>query len=252
MVSPGTSPPPITEREYPPAHSKIPLTKDILERIVGFQVSSFPGRYVEAFTHKSASRETRTPSLERLEFLGDSVISFVVAKYLFDAHPNEDEGFLTRLRTRLTCSATLASFARILGLQDYIVMNGISMVSRWNTNDRTLEDAFEALVGAIYMDRGLCVAKNFFLGLVEKYVDKKDLLENSNFKDILLRWARAQGEPIPVFESNKIHNQQGVLIHDTVVKLKGVVGRGADVSKKKAEMKAAKMALLLLKVPLST
>lgn len=244
-----SSPPPSeTEREYPPAHCKRPLTQEILQTILGVHVASFPGRYIEAFTHISASKETKVSSLERLEFLGDSVISFVVAKYLFDTYPKEDEGFLTRLRTKLTCSATLANFARILGLADYVIMNGVSMVSNWNTNDRVLEDVFEALVGAVYLDRGLCVAKSFFLGLVEKYVDKQDLLENSNFKDILSKWARAQGEQPPVYESNRVQTHNGSMVHDTNVTLKGATGRGVDMSKKKSEMKAARMLLLHHKV----
>lgn len=240
-----------TVTEYPPAHALVPLTQDILEQsILGCQVSSFPGRYIEAFTHKSAAREIGAPSLERLEFLGDSVLSFIVAKYLFDTYPDKDEGFLTRIRTKLTCSATLASLARVLRLSDYVVMNGCSMMSKWNANDRVLEDCFEALIGALYLDRGLPVAKTFFCGLVEKYIDKNDLLENNNYKDILMRWTQANGEPMPKYAFTRVPSvaHQGKFVYDVTVRVAGKTGRGLDTCKKKAEMRCAKMVLLELGV----
>lgn len=236
--------------EYPPAHALVPLTRDAVEHMVGCAVSTFPGRYLEAFTHKSASRETRVDSLERLEFLGDSVISFVVAKYLFDTYPREDEGFLSRIRTKLTCSATLASLGRAIGLHNYVIMNGMSMAFKWNTNDATVEDVLEALVGAVYLDRGLCMAKSFFLGLIETHVDKKDLLENNNYKDLLLRWARQHDVPAPTYESTRVPSaaRDGTTVYDTFVTVGSIKGRSVDVIKKKSEMKAARMALLELKV----
>jgi ribonuclease-3 len=242
----GASTTTTVEKEYPPAHALAVLTQHDLERILGVQVSMFPGRYVEAFTHKSAARELRAPSLERLEFLGDSVISFVVAKYLFDVYPDQDEGFLTRIRTKLTCSATLASLARVLGLSQFVIMNGCSMAAKWYANERVLEDVFEALVGALYLDRGLTVAKTFFLGLVEKYVDKRDLLENNNYKDILMRWTQTKGETLPSYVSHRVTSHQGYLVYDTTVSAGTKVGRGVDANKKRSEMRAAKMLLLEL------
>lgn len=232
--------------EYPPAHSIRMLTRDILEKeILKTKVLTFPGPYIECFTHKSASKETHTPSLERLEFLGDAVISFIVAKHLFDEFPRENEGFLTRIRTKLTCSATLASLARVLQLHDFVIMNGMSMVNKWNSNDKTMEDVFEALVGALYIDKGLLAAKEFYLTLVDTYIDKKDLVEsNSNYKDILNKFAQGKGDPAPVYVSTRVQSIiDNTLVYDTTVTVCGKTGRGIDTNKKKSEMKAAKMVL---------
>lgn len=250
-VSPSVSPTASsrTEIEYPPAASIEPLTVDALERILGCHVSTFPGRYVEAFTHRSAAYELRVPSLERLEFLGDAVISFVIAKYLFDSYPNEDEGFLTRLRTRLTCSATLASFARLLDLGKYIVLDGKGIVYKSYEKDAVLEDAFEALVGAVYLDRGLVVARDFLVSLVERYVDKDDLLKNNNWKDILVKYCQSKQLPLPAFISERMPALRGGgMMYNTTVTVCGVTGRGVDTMKKKSEMKAAHVVLLQLGV----
>ena len=125
------------------------------------------------------------------------------------------------------------------------------MTYRWNTKDSVLEDALEAVIGAVYLDRGLVMARTFIINLIEKYVDKKDLLENNNFKDILIQWCRAQGEPLPSFESNRVASAAhgGKLVYDTAVTVKGVTGRGVDASKKKSEMKAARLVILELRIP---
>lgn len=227
------------------------LTRNILEqKILGFQVSEFPGRYTEALTHANAAKELGVPSYERLEFLGDSILSFTIAKHLFETWPNESEGFLSKIRTKLTCSATLANFGRSLELQKYIVVTASDFDAGRHLVDSTVEDAFEALVAAIYMDRGLVVARNFVLRMVGM-VDRDDLLTENNFKDVIRKYVKDKSLQREVYDTQKIPSVSGNGdLFDCVLTIPGVgsVGRGVDTVKKRAEMKAAKVACIQLRL----
>jgi ribonuclease-3 len=108
--------------------------------------------YQRAFTHKSALKEYEqfTESFETLEFIGDSVLGFVITKFLFDRHESKQEGFLTKARTKLVRGETLAKIATKLGLEKLVIMDEKGMRNGWNNNPKILEDVFEALIGAIY------------------------------------------------------------------------------------------------------
>lgn len=241
------------EQEQLPPGQLVDLTRCLLERTLGFQVVTFPGPYLTCFTHKSVSNYYKRPSYERLEFLGDSVINFTVAKYLYDTYPDFQEGMMTKVRTRLTRSETLAYLATCLQLDRFVFMSGKGLYRKWNTNTRILEDCLEALVGAVYLDMGMVHAKNFFLGLIEKYVDMDEMMKDKNYKDVLMRTMHARSKPLPVYESEmlvQVENEKRVKYFKVTVEIDGRRGIGHGRTKKNAEQEAAKDILLQMGVPL--
>lgn len=240
------------EQEALPPGQLVDITRELLERTLGFQVVHWPGPYIECFTHKSVSHYYKRPSYERLEFLGDSVINFTTAKYLFDRYPTEDEGFMTKLRTRLTRSETLAYLASKLQLDRFVFMSGKGLYRRWNTNKRILEDCMESLIGAVYLDQGLAQAKNFFVHVVEKYIDFEDVLKDRNYKDILMRRQHACAKPLPVYEceTHQSRDEHRTRLFCVSVCIDTHVGCGTGRTKKEAEQAAARDVLLKLEIPL--
>ena len=220
------------------------LSRDVLERLLGFKVMDF-NKYVTVFTHKSATKMTKGDSYERYEFIGDAVINFVVAKLLFDMYPHEDEGFLTRVRTKLVSGKCLARLAWNLGLQNFVIMNQRSMRHGFNTNPRILEDVFESLIGCIYLDLGMVSAKTFLLSVYQRFIDFNDILRDNNYKDGLMRYAQARGMPLP--EYVVVHTSSDASAAFVVqVGLQGALGQGVGPSKKHAEQEAARHLLFLL------
>lgn len=219
------------------------LTQPALEALLGFRVLDF-SKYVSVFTHKSAMKVTNGDSYERYEFIGDAVINFVVAKLLFDMYPRADEGFLTRIRTKLVSGKCLSQLAWHLGLHNFIIMNQRSMRHGFNTNPRILEDVFEALVGCIYLQSGMVTAKTFLLSVFQRFVDFNDILRDTNYKDGLMRYAQARGMPLPEYVVvSSASSTASFVVH---VALCGRVGQGAGASKKQAEQEAARTLLGLL------
>lgn len=241
------------EQEALPPGQLVDLTRELLERTLGFPVVHFPGSYLQCFTHKSVSNYYKRQSYERLEFLGDAVVNFTTAKYLFDRYPDEDEGFMTKLRTRLTRSETLAFLAEKLQLDRFVFMSGKGLYRKWNTNKRIMEDCMESLIGAVYLDQGLAQAKNFFIGLIEQHIDMNDMLKDRNYKDIAMRRQHACGQPLPVYECETLiqtDNERRIKIFCVRVEIDSHVGHGTGRTKKEAEQAAARDVLLKLGVPL--
>lgn len=219
------------------------LSRDALEAVLGFRVMDYD-KYISVFVHKSATRGTGRESYERYEFMGDSVINFVVAKYLYDKFPGADEGFLTRVRTKLVSGKFLAGLAERLGLQRFVVMNRKAIQQGWYNNARIKEDLFEAMVGCIYMDLGMLAAKSFLLDVIERYSCFDDILQDTNYKDALMRFAQSKGMALPEYKVVMEPHRSGVPHFHVAVLLQGAAyGRGADASKKGAEQKAAQQAL---------
>lgn len=220
------------------------LTKESLEEVLGFKVFDF-APYITVFTHKSAMKLTQGDSYERYEFIGDACINFLVARLLFDMYPAADEGFLTRVRTKLVSGTCLSQLAWKLGLQNFIIMNQRSMRHGFNTNPRILEDVFEALVGCIYLQNGMVSAKTFLMSVFNRFVDFNEILRDTNYKDGLMRYAQARGMPLP--EYTVVNTSHDASIAFVVrVSLNAFVGQGMGSSKKQAEQEAARHLLYLL------
>lgn len=222
-----------------------------LKNLLGF----VPGNvhlYKMAFRHKSVAviiKDGAKNSNERLEFLGDAVLGSVVAELLFKKYPYKDEGFLTEMRSKIVSRANLNQLSRKLGLNELIQFDA-RMISFPNKQGSLLGDAFEALIGAVYLDKGYVFTKSFLLNrIIKPHVDIQ-LLEQTetNFKSRLIEWCQHTGKEIlfqqidnPEGESAKMFSVEAVV--DGVV-----CGLGRDFNKKSAEKLAAEKACELLKI----
>ena len=217
------------------------VTKPQIEQLVGTKIKNLD-LYQKAFTHKSALKEYEqlNESFETLEFIGDSVLGFVITKFLFDQYESIQEGFLTKARTKLVRGETLANIAKILGLEKMVVMDEKGMRNGWNNNPKILEDVFEALIGALYMDLGLLHAKEFVLRIYNdrKYIDLNLIMVDDNFKDHLMRYCQLNNWQLPEYRVSGHH--EGIFYIDIYVNGQ-FMSRGAAKSKKQAEQNAAKL-----------
>lgn len=227
-----------------------PLTKEALESTLGFPVNNF-AMYQQVFTHKSCANKFQ-PSYERLEFLGDSVISLCVARWLLESYPEEQEGVLTRLRTKLVSGKCLSKLGAHLQLHRFIQMNERALASGWNHNSRILEDVFEALIGAMYYSEGLVVARDFLLNLYQTCIDFTELHREENYKDQLMRYTQSKAIPLPEYILLAVHPARGDGCKPTfevTVTVEGKTGWGTGHTKKQAQQAAAKQTLRELNVP---
>jgi ribonuclease III len=183
------------------------LTRKDIETIIQMRPVNL-NHYKQAFVHKSVQKfirgmdnppEYMKESYERYEFLGDSVLNLIVANYLFTKFPNESEGLLTRLRTKLVNGKTLSLFAKKLDLGQFIVLSTNVEKINGRTNNRILEDIFEALICAIYLDLGFKRAETFIITTIERCIDFDKLLQDDNYKDILLRFCQSKMKCIPTY-----------------------------------------------------
>ena len=211
-----------------------------IEKLVGTKIKNL-SLYHRAFTHKSALKEYEnlTESFETLEFMGDSVLGFIITKFLFDRFEERQEGFLTKARTKLVRSETLADIALKLGLNNMVLMDEKGQRNGWNNNPKILEDVFEALVGAVYMDLGLLHAKEFVLRIYNdpKFIDLNKIMIDDNFKDHLMRYCQIMNLPLP--EYRVVGHHEGIFYIDTYINGQ-FGGRGEAKSKKQAEQLAAR------------
>jgi ribonuclease-3 len=185
-------------------------------------------------------------SNERLEFLGDTVIKCIVSEYLFRRYYEEDEGFLTRLKTKIEDKDSLARYAKRLGIDHYMIISKQIEENHGRNSHKLLEDCFEAFVGALYLDLGFQICKDFLTIILETEVDYSEILwRDTNYKDQLLRFFHKNKWSHPVYVEIKaegpIHNRtftMGVKDFDG-----NILCEACDVSKKKAEQKCAMLAL---------
>ena len=204
---------------------------------------------VEALSHRSWLNETGgsvTADNERLEFFGDSLVDFLVAEYLMRCYPLAREGLLTKLRAELVSEAGLVLVAEELELGRFLLLGHGEELSGGRSKPSLLANAVEAVVGALYLDGGLPVAR----ALLEKYMfPRADELQvaggtGQDRKSALQELVQARDGTVPVYrlvgESGPPHQRRfevAVLVHDTVV------GTGSGTSKKIAEQAAAAAAL---------
>lgn len=222
-----------------------------LKNLLGFTPSNIK-LYQMAFRHKSVAKAIKDGvknSNERLEFLGDAVLGSVVAELLFKLYPYKDEGFLTEMRSKIVSRANLNQLSRKLGLNELIEYDA-RMISYPNKQGSLLGDAFEALIGAVYLDKGYHFTREFlYVRIIKPHVDIHTL-ENTetNFKSRLIEWCQHVGKDIqfiqvenPEGESSKMFSVEAVVDGE-------VVGLGRDFNKKSAEKLAAEKACDFLHV----
>jgi len=215
-----------------------PLSRDRINALVGTKIKNME-LYQRAFTHKSALKRYSglTGSYETLEFMGDSVLGFIITKHLFDLHEKEQEGFLTKARTKMVRGKTLCEISKVLGLDKLILMDEKGERNGWVTNDNIMEDVFEAMVGAIYLDLGMVHAKNFVL---DSFTKVQTSLIDDNYKDQLMRWCQALKYALPEYRVDGQINSNFCI---TVIVDSMTCGSGYATTKKQAEQNAAEIVL---------
>jgi ribonuclease-3 len=220
------------------------MTEDLadLERRLGV---AFGDRdlLLRALTHPSFSLEEGGDDYERLEFLGDAVLSSVIAAYLFDTFPSEPEGVLTRMKSTLTSGRTLAAVARELGLGPHVRLGKGAL--READRDSVLENAFEAMVGAVYVDAGPAAAGGLVLRCMASRLDGEALLSTvSDPKSRLQEVTQGLGLGLPEYEIADATGPAHEPRFTARVKVGGVdaaIGQGAS---KQAAQQAAALAAL--------
>ena len=262
--------------------SKPHLNRDQITKIIGFKPKNLD-LYRRAFVHKSLQKNVKymqsinepvqdymLESFERSEYLGDAVLNLVTAEVIFDKYPDRDEGFLTRIRTKIVRGSNCAKLAKVLDLGSYII-TGSGTVRIKNSdgtviNDRILEDVFESLICAIYKDLGFIHAQTFIKKLITENIDF-DQLANSddNYKDILMRYTQICGFELPIYKTLSSHGPGHNRNFEVSVSLKrsnaylqsilfensenivheSEYGRGIGLTKKEAEQNACKNAICL-------
>lgn len=206
----------------------------------------------QALTHRSYLNENPDVPLsdnERLEFLGDALLDFVVAEYLFTHFPDFQEGALTSLRAALVQERTLASFARSLGLGDYIRLGRGESTSAGRDRPPLLCATFEALVGAIYLDQGLEAAQRFVLAQILPAVDRiiQERLDK-DAKSYLQEWSQGLWQLTPVYRTVAERGPDHAKEFTVEVWIgHEVYGVGEGRSKQSAEQAAARAALARLR-----
>ena len=196
--------------------------------------------YYQAFTHTSFSNENPSCiSYERLEFLGDAILEFIISEYLYKERQLE-EGVMTKMRASYVCEEALATYARDLKFQDDIKLGGCE--SELGPNDTIMADVFEAFIAAMYLDMGLEFTKDIVLGIVTKYIDRNvDFLHDykSRLQELVQTGKKSVVYEL-VDEYGPAHNKTFVAraVVDGIV-----LGEGTGSSKKSAEQMAAKEAL---------
>jgi ribonuclease-3 len=215
-----------------------------LKNLLGF----VPGNlslYRLAFRHKSVAQAVKKGvknSNERLEFLGDAVLGSVVAEVLFKMYPYEDEGFLTELRSKIVSRNNLNALARKLGL-DNLIQYDNRMVNSTRQGS-LLGDAFEALIGAVYLDKGYDFTKGFLINrIIKAHIDIHTLEQTeTNFKSKLIEWCQRHGKDV-LFELTQNLDGESTKLFTVQVNIDGdIMGLGKEFNKKNAEKLAAEKA----------
>ncbi|MEJ6981039.1 ribonuclease III [Pedobacter sp. P351] len=222
-----------------------------LSNLLGF----VPGNvklYKMAFRHRSIAvvlKNGTKNSNERLEFLGDAVLGSVIAEELFKRYPYKDEGFLTEMRSKIVNRANLNQLARKLGLGDLIEYDN-RIVNYPNKQGSLLGDAFEALIGAIYLDKGYNFTQNFLLNhIIKPHIDIHTL-ENTetNYKSKLIEWCQRHGKDVTFELIANAEGDSAKLFTIQVTVDSENVGSGRDYNKKNAEKLAAEKACEVLNI----
>ena len=213
-------------------------------RILGYQFKQ-KSLLTLALTHRSAA----SPHNERLEFLGDSVLSLVIAEALYNQHQDQAEGVLSRLRSYLVKGETLAAIAKEIKLGDYLIMGQGELRSGGFRRASILADALEAVFAAIYIDGGFEKSKSVILAMFKSRIDDDNLISQiKDAKSLLQENLQSKGMDLPEYVLVKTvgeeHEQEFyVKCH---LKTLNLSAEGSGPSRRKAEQKAAKSMLLML------
>ena len=212
---------------------------DVIHQIIGFKPLTI-GYYKKAFTHKSLGRidsDGNVYNFERLEFLGDSVLSTIVAHYLYEEVPEEDEGYLTKMRSKIVSRKHLNELGKELGLANHMFKHDTAT----NLSDNVHGNMFEALIGAILLDRGYVYCEKFIKKrVIDPHIDIKKLEGKiTSYKSILIEWCQKEKKEFK-FEIKPVNEDSRNVSFRVLLYIGGeVVSKATAASKKAAEEKAA-------------
>ena len=196
----------------------------------------------EALTHPSYANENYCPHNQRLEFLGDAVLELAMSTYLYDKYRTFDEGDMTKRRAQSVCEEALVIYADKFNLSDFLLLGHGEEIKGGRTRASLIADAFEAILGAIYVDQGFEAALKVFEKIVLPYIGEVNIIQDYKTKlQELVRTDRMSLQYEIVSEKGPAHNKT----FESVVKMENGVtlGRGIGKTKKEAEQNAAKEAL---------
>ena len=229
-----------------------PPTAEHLERLTGSPCSRRL-IYRTALTHRSVlfdhqGDNGKPESNQRLEFLGDAVLDLLISEHLFKLYPESDEGHLSNNRAKIVNRKSLASFARELRLGEHLIIGESADKQKIRSSESALADAFEALVGAIYIDQGLAGAERFIMAHVIDRVDLRKIVDAEyNYKSRLIEYTQSRQLPPPLYAVIAEEGAEHEKSFTVEVSCKGVaLGRGTAPRKKDAEQLAAKEAMTML------
>jgi len=230
------------------------VNREDIQEILGMKIKNIT-HYQRALVHKSIYKAVKRyqgekplqeyllQHNERLEFLGDSVLGLIIANYLFHKYPDNDEGFLTRIKTKLVNGVQLSKLARQINLGKYILMSNHVQNIKGRNSQKILEDAFEALLAAIFKDLGFEAVDSFVTNLIDN-LDFTEILFEDNYKDILLKYSQKVFGTTPeytlVSTDGPPHNRQFQVV--VIINNKNY-SMGWGKSKKQAEQVAAEQTL---------
>lgn len=199
----------------------------------------------QALTHRSSPGENN----ERLEFLGDAVLDFVISEVVYRSHPNAPEGDLSKLRASLVKDASLGKLAMGLGLGEHLILGGGERKSGGHRRESILADALEALFGAVYLDAGFdaaaAVVKQAFGDRLSNLPSVDDLRDP---KTRLQEWLQAQGFGLPEYELVKVSGKAHRQLFDVSCSIRddGQISTGSGSTRRNAEQEAARAMLTFL------
>lgn len=207
--------------------------------------------YQQAFSHSSFINDFNMDRLahnERLEFLGDAVLELTVSRYLFDKYPNLPEGNLTKMRATIVCEPSLVIFANKIELNQLILLGKGEEKTGGRTRPSLVSDAFEAFIGALYLDQGLDVVWKFARKVIFPYVEHNELIGVVDFKTQFQEYIHSQSKGDVTYrlikEEGPAHHR---LFTSEVILENKAIARGQGRTKKESEQKAAESAYHMLR-----
>lgn len=221
---------------------------DAFEKIINYKFTN-PLLLEEALSHSSYANENKKTrkSNERLEFLGDSVLSLAVSEYLFEHYKHLPEGELTKIRASLVCEQALFTFAQQIDLGEHVLLGKGEERTGGRDRPSIISDAFEAVIAAIFLDGGFEAAKKHVLSFIPKDMDSKKSITFNDYKTILQEIIqRNPEEKVEYVTKGQRGPDHDKAFEVQVVLNSNIIGNGNGRSKKQAEQMAAKEALELM------
>jgi ribonuclease-3 len=219
-----------------------------LKELLGFR----PGElriYEIAFIHRSASftlPDGKRVNNERLEFLGDSVLDVILSDFLFEEYPDASEGFMTKIRSRIVNRDVLNQLALSMGIDKILVSN----IGTGHQTKNLYGDALEALIGAIFLDKGFRKTKRFFIkNVLRKFLDLEVVVKTDNdYKSLIFEWVQKKKESLSFAFNEEYDFERKKSVFSSTLSIGGeVYGKGQGASKKEAEQEASRQAWEKLK-----